>query len=77
MYAAYVKIAVDIALCQPHTAHIDTAKRRNPMTPFMKFWKALNEELAARGAQETTYGPAKFYYQYQFSPRSAAEDLAD
>lgn len=31
-------------------------------TPFMTFWRALNEECRERGLIEPTYGPAKVMF---------------
>lgn len=42
-------------------------------TEFLKFWPALNRELAARGRSEAMNGPAHHAFDWVQSPRAAAD----
>ena len=45
-------------------------------TTVVRWWGLLNAATAALGIPDTTFGPAKGYYDMGYCPQTAAADLA-
>jgi len=48
-----------------------------PDTPFIRWWAAYNEALAALGEPEAGMGDARYMFTWGWSPEGAAEHTAD